>query len=331
MKEGKISKKESRAISMVRVIGTVMIFLLHLSFLWDNTVVNVFSQFLGVGVPVFFIISGYVLSIKGFSGSYFSWLKKRLDRLLPSYYIVLLLLLISKMIIGKDIRWDSFINNVFLFQGFNENYFSGAAHLWFMTHIVLCYLLFPLILRLRDIYKKNQALFTLSLCSFYFIGLFLLSIYSRAILCTVFASVCSFSLGVILLKTFLILRKYWLCLVIIFGIGLRLVTKIYLEEQVLYERFFAPISIQFIAIGLTGILFIIGSSTLVQKISLFWKSLLFIDKISYEIYLIHVPIIYIISSIWSDIPRVVFVLTVVLATMLLSWLISSLLKEMRRK
>ena len=99
MEQKAMTERERNAISFIRMLATVSIVLCHFAS-WDSRLSAV-GQFLNVGVPVFFLISGFLYGLKDISKPT-QWLLKRcLTVLIPVYlyYLVsgLLLLAIGKL------------------------------------------------------------------------------------------------------------------------------------------------------------------------------------------------------------------------------------------
>lgn len=153
-----------------------------------------FSLFAGgyIGVDVFFVISGFLITellIKSFeheSFSYFSFLSRRLKRILPAFLFVsflclpvgwLILLPQQKIDLGEDlVSVGLLISNLYFWL--TTNYFSSASqlnpiiHTWSLCLELQFYFLFPLVFIFAD--KKKTKLFMplivlllISLCSYY--------------------------------------------------------------------------------------------------------------------------------------------------------------------
>lgn len=93
----------------------------------------------GIGVDVFFILSGfglfysiYSVDNKLFKCGWGGWIVKRMKRILPSYLIVAILYYILK----EDFCLYNLCQLNFLVNGMRD--------FWFIPAIVICYLLFPL-------------------------------------------------------------------------------------------------------------------------------------------------------------------------------------------
>lgn len=133
----------------------VMIVLCHLVVRAPTPSIRFSAQFFNAGVPIFFMISGFLFGLKGIKGTALQWYGRRAKRIFPSYYLFLALLLVIYLIIGKDLKWKSWIISILCLQGI-QIYLQGAAHLWFLTVLLVCYLITP---ALKAVNRKNSAAF----------------------------------------------------------------------------------------------------------------------------------------------------------------------------
>lgn len=116
-----------------------------------------------IGVEFFLVLSamGCYFSMAK-NPDTFSFYKRRLMRLLPTFIVaVALAAIILSMISGID-GWTYFLANV-TFYSLMKN---GDITYWFMAHIMLCYLLMPLL------YKVSQTSLCLGLMFLLSIGCF---------------------------------------------------------------------------------------------------------------------------------------------------------------
>ena len=106
----------------------------------------IFNQITRFGVPVFVFLSGWGLTIAESyekSVSYLSFLKNRLAKLLPEYFVWnIIYYLFANLVEGESISIRVFIRGLFL----GMNY----PHLYFVPLIVLFYVAYPLLTRVGD-------------------------------------------------------------------------------------------------------------------------------------------------------------------------------------
>ena len=283
-----ITPNKSQYLRYARAISALMIFFCHV-FSYNSPLASLLSQFLNVGVPIFFMMSGYLLSHSKKQLSYPSWIKKRCSRLLTPYWICLILYIPAAYFIAKKFDLKSLLWNVFPISGLTENYlYEAGGHLWFITHIAICYLLFPLIKLFKKPSQNNPTPFALYFLFLYVIILLGINHLVPGIFCTLVASLVSFTLGFLYLDHFLDKAKLFLPLLPI-SIALRFVLKYFFDDTPIYTYFGALVSHQLLAVSLIALLYLIyeyGHSHF-RLPSAIKSPLLFIEKISYEFYITH--------------------------------------------
>lgn len=140
------------AVSFVRVISMLLILLAHF-FSWKN--INTF-QIATVGVAAFLFISGYLYGVKSINNR-MEWFIRRVIRVMIPFWILSLVLSIYLFFheYDKNVAIFSFLETFFNLQGIHfivhipfklGNYHvAGLSHCWFLTVIMLCYLLVAVI------------------------------------------------------------------------------------------------------------------------------------------------------------------------------------------
>lgn len=131
----------------------VMIVMCHLVQRASTPAVRFSAQFFNAGVPIFFMISGFLFGLREIKGTAPQWYWRRAKRIFPSYYLFLALLLVIYLIVGKALKWKNWIVSILCLQGI-QIYLQGAAHLWFLTVLLVCYLITPALTAVR---RKNSA------------------------------------------------------------------------------------------------------------------------------------------------------------------------------
>lgn len=146
-----ISSIESKIITIIRAIAMVLIILCHYCDYFEG--VEFLSQLFNVGVPIFFIISGFLYGQKQINNVKKWYIKQFVKIVIPlyTYYLIsaLVLLVVGKL--GEVNMLDSIkvlLNLQGLVGGKIGNVQSG--HLWFITFILICYLITPALQLLRD-------------------------------------------------------------------------------------------------------------------------------------------------------------------------------------
>lgn len=145
-----ISIVESKIITIIRTFAMVLIILCHYCDYFER--VEFLSQLFNVGVPIFFIISGFLYGQKQINNVKKWYIKQFAKIVIPlyTYYLVSALVLLALGKLGKVNMLDSIkvlLNLQGLVGGKLGNVQSG--HLWFITFILICYLITPALQLLR--------------------------------------------------------------------------------------------------------------------------------------------------------------------------------------
>ncbi len=140
-------------VSLLRVTGMLMIVACHI-FTWLG--MTLLGQLFNVGVEIFLLISGIIYSQKRIDNGLL-FIKQRWIKICTSYYIWILILLPINYFNGESSSITSIVAYLFDLQGINSlliniqsPIITGAGHLWFLTVIMICYLLLIPIKRCID-------------------------------------------------------------------------------------------------------------------------------------------------------------------------------------
>lgn len=136
--------KRLTAITYIRGFAALLIFFCHVAFISDAFEL---STWLNTGVPIFFIISAYLLSLKpNVSRNTYSFYKRRLSSIFPSYWIYLIAVISVLSILGQAPDIKSIICYSLGLSGFiTDTGLLGLGHLWFISVLLICYFLIPLL------------------------------------------------------------------------------------------------------------------------------------------------------------------------------------------
>jgi len=267
-------------IEAIRGLAALMVCLFHyssathLQTTYDSRIEHTFS-FGYLGVQIFFVISGFVITLSQFNSSYvitdfFRFTFKRIVRINLPYYgsIILLLglvtlplLLFNKPISGVDYdryTLDSLIYHVFVIVNFtnydwyNAVYWTLAVEYQFYIFIGL---LFPLLIKALKL-KPTVFLFFLAIIAMYYIPFASVLFFSYIVL---------FAFGVV---GFLYYQK--------------LISVTYFIIIVSSLTLFGCFQLPFIEIC-----FGLGALLLILFVRIENKLLLFIGKVSYSLYITH--------------------------------------------
>lgn len=137
-----IDRRESEAIRILRVFSMFSIVLCHILQPLGSRYGDVFN----VGVEVFFLISGYLYGHKIIADTKNFYIS-RIKKIYIPFVVFLIFVLPFYYVIG-DFSWYKTLKYLFCLQGIGS-YYSGLGHLWFITFILLCYLITPFLQYLR--------------------------------------------------------------------------------------------------------------------------------------------------------------------------------------
>jgi peptidoglycan/LPS O-acetylase OafA/YrhL len=267
-------------------------------------------------VDLFIVISGFCLMLPAIKtngnlkGGYLLFFKKRARRILPTYYLALIFtLLLIFTIIGKKTNtiWDNCIpvtlmdlwTHVLLVQDmFYHSCYAINYTFWSISVEWHIYFLFPLLLM---VYKKwglvftMNAAFVLSVFLWYALSQTPLSFYTMSphyiglFVFGMLAAQVSFEETDFLLK-----RDFWhvsnLILLGIFGLALLCI--------VIFKIIVASL-FQDLLFGILAALFLVflskGKLKYINRL-LSWRPLVFVGSFAYSIYLIHAPLLQVITQ-----------------------------------
>lgn len=141
-------------ISLVRFLAMCCIVICHLGSYVDNALI---AQFFNVGVPVFFIMSGFLYGRKTIS-AWDKWFARRWVTLMVPCYLCLAFVAAFHMYgMGQPLEKEYVVTMLLNLQGLSFLFPSGKmlatygelGHLWFMTVLMGCYACLPLLQKMR--------------------------------------------------------------------------------------------------------------------------------------------------------------------------------------
>ena len=139
--------KKDKSIQITRIIAMFSIVLCHLVQQLENSKLIMSAQFLNVGVFIFLFISGYLYGNKNIQNKK-SWLIQRFIKLMIPIYIFMI------FIFGFQLYKDTFELKYLFIYLFNLQRILGtipeAGHLWFMTVLMLCYFITPILNKYKE-------------------------------------------------------------------------------------------------------------------------------------------------------------------------------------
>lgn len=269
-------------IVLIRVISTFMIIITHL--IREIPEISFAAQFTNLFIYTFLFISGWLFGRKEITNSY-QWIKKRLIRILIPSYLFLIILFGYELYEGN---FNLFIFFTYLFnlQGIIGGT-QGASHYWFMTAIMFCYIITPILskfkYKLLNKNKRKQILFwVLVILLWIVISMFFPVVIGEFLFYLIFYSFAYYLSNII--ETMKNINYLLSFIIFIISIGVRLLGKIFLDDSVFYN-----VVIFGLTQGTLGILAFTFLYELKNKISSSKLRLLLdhFDKISYEMFITH--------------------------------------------
>ena len=261
-------KNKDVSIQMVRIIAMFSIILCHLVQELNNTDIAKMGQFFNVGVYIFLLLSGWLYGGKEIRDTR-EWLFERAKRVLLPMWIFMIFLFGIYCFQGT-MKWvyiPIYLTNTQYWIGQVE----GGAHLWFISVIFLCYLMVPLLQKI----KNNLIIIILGM------------VISGYILCYL-----NHTMGMTILYASIFAIGYWIKIqnvkvewqftIVFIGLALiiRLISRKILDGTVLYDCLLVYVTHTVLAIGL----FFFERQILRIKSN---KIINWLDDMSYFIYITH--------------------------------------------
>lgn len=134
------------SVRLIRAIAVVMIFSCHVLEGYGSFL----AWWLNCGVQVFLFMSGYMFGGRRIH-DWGEWWGRRLSRLLPPYYLLIVLMALAAAWRGaRPGLGHELLASLGCMQYFLNSNLPGCDHLWFISLILLCYLTIPILQALRD-------------------------------------------------------------------------------------------------------------------------------------------------------------------------------------
>lgn len=288
------TRKWYSEIVLLHCVGMLMILFAHIAH--ANGYMNV-GELLITGVPLFLFVSGFLVGVKPVPHNTV-WLARKAKRILMPYYFLLIAVLIIYLTLQTEPfqikQWIILFADLqgltnFLFYNDLTGYYSplaqGIGHFWFVTIIMLCYLLVPLFEKVCefDFWKKHtSAIVVTTIIALQPILIF----YNVQI-----SAIVVFFLGYLFARNGIEMtgkRFISMTLAMILLFGCRLIMRNYLDGTIIYNHYIATLSNYAIGLWIVALFFYLRTCLpkIIDNIAS-WKFVLWIESIIYEIYLIH--------------------------------------------
>ena len=309
-----LSTSQSNAISIIRVMAMILIVSCHITQGYDQQIAFI----LNVGVQIFFLISGFLYGKVEISSA-MDFYKKRVVKIYLPFIIVVLLFAGVYAIFGiEHVSWRQLMPYALNLQAFAKP-IEGFNHMWFLSVIMICYLITPIakyLLRNKP-YLFVSLLLPMSVVEFVFVQ----KMYSIA--------------------AWIVLYLFGMCVghydskmvnaitTVVSGVGLAIL-MVFFQLSRLTDPMWAHYSVWLhcvLAIFIFSLLYAI----LVRIDIKLPKCLQFVNNISYEVYLVHhILILGPLSLLFVTSSKTINILLILIITFVLSYALNQLMNLVKR-
>lgn len=248
---------------VVRTISCFAIVLTHVL----QTYGNQYAFWTNSAVCTFYLLSGMLLSNSNTSNP-LDWIYKRVFRLLPGYYLVVIpTILIFIKYFGMTMREVYYV--IFNLIGLH-NVPSGFGHLWFLTGIIFAYVITPFLPKKRKVWQ------------FMLLVIIIVAVYKANILSfEMSAGLFSYFLGLYFRDWFLKKNSKFYLLLSIFMILFLMINLEFKSSYIFFQ-------IRYLLLGIGSFYLVFHSNLVTDWLIKRWKNIiLYLSGLSYAIYLVH--------------------------------------------
>lgn len=273
------------SIDIIRICGAALIFLCHACNESGTMVGGMLGQLFSIGVPMFFILSGYLHGQKAAPKNKLKWYGRKLKRLMLPLYIFIAILAIFYLAAGLSIDLSLWWQTIIPICGLTQKYIPGCGQLWFLTHLLICYLLTPLLQERARLEKRGivlMAVIWLAVCV-------LLTYTVPPIWCTLLNSLLSYAIGFYVLPH-LLRRKHHYGLLLgtaFLSCCCRLAFRHFFDGTPFYNSVATELCALVLALSIIIFLFQIGELIDATANSSAKSCVAALGKRTYEFYLVH--------------------------------------------
>lgn len=277
-------KKDIQFAEVIRFLGVILILLCHYTEQSTNVLLNMSAQFLNIGVPIFIILSGFLFGVRDGGKNALSWYMKRIKRIYIPYELFVIILAAITLLHGGNIITRDWLFLVFGLQGSVVGV-CGAEQTWFITALLFCYLLTPVIRFIVLEIRESRNKIIIYTVAFLIIPIFL-SFIPPAFVYTLFIPFCWYALAYLIGYKFTGIKLTPIGAICSFGFiilsfGVRIIIRRGFDGSYLYDR----ITVSYTqAIAAFCIFYIIAYIFKNRKAN---QLVLWISSISFEMYLYH--------------------------------------------
>lgn len=267
----------------LRAAGTISILLCHYVQQSRSSVLNLSSQFFNIGVEIFIILSGFLFGVGEGKLNTKAWYLKRAKRIFIPYELFVLILFVVHAVGGIKL-WD--VDWIWLVLGMQGSVVGvwGAEQTWFITPLLLCYAITPLLSRYisKEITKAKAIVIVCIAAGIRLLWAIPKSPAYNTLLSLVSYYIIAFAVGRFFDQLTFSKEKTALAfLLMCMAFGIRFAGCFFFDGTVLYERIICGYTQSIAAFCIFYIFAVIFQNAPPSK----WVQ--FISEISFEIYLYH--------------------------------------------
>lgn len=222
-------------IQLVRIVSMFFILFCH----FFNEIGNglaALGQFFNVGVFIFFIISAYLYGKKSIKNSR-KWLLKKILQISIPIYIWLICVNAIYLVTNTEVVYKNNIFYILNIQAFVKQGLQGLQHLWFVSIIMIMYLLTPILNKIKSKeFNKYQITCIIFMQIFSFVALSLITETWGRYLFYIFLYIDVF--GVSSKEKYnMNINKWLLIIILIIAASIRMAFKLILDNTIIYSNF----------------------------------------------------------------------------------------------
>ncbi len=298
-------KKRNISIQLIRVMAMTMILcdhiLMHVSFSMKSIVIQITNS----GVLIFLFISGYLYGNKHVN-KWMEWFKNRVIRIcIPMWIFMVIDFIVSAVV------WNVFnLKNVFIYifnlQGIlAADTRGGAGQLWFLTLIMICYIITPLLQWIRE-KNLNKNIGILTVLFAMVAQIFLAYFTDVGMVAGHTLSWCIIAIGVYVVGYFIgnkilpeCIENKRIVITTVLTVAASVMVIIFnskFDGQIIYDRIIIYYGLLVMDLWLCTIVYWLGKHIKSDRAI---KIITHFDTISYEVYIVHVLILFLLMERFS--------------------------------
>jgi peptidoglycan/LPS O-acetylase OafA/YrhL len=281
--------QRNESIAIIRILATLFIVVCHLGTYYQSSAI---TQFFNVGVPIFFLISGYLYGQRTISKWRHWYIKRWCILMIPCYiwFIILAIFALTAFFVFPSVQYYFLLlcnlqGIDFLCSHIKIASYPGLGQLWFMTALMLCYFILPVLQRTRGTIEVLKPLSKLWIVLVLFMITSLISLFFGVHL----SCILIFSVGYFLGDKIFHLRQRLLygSLLFSFGVCLRLLGKLYFDDTFLYNQIITTFTHTLIAVSLLIIIHFIYERSIRKRHLNNSRFITHVDSLTYYVYITH--------------------------------------------